>query len=97
MSKGKSSNTNFDVEDLFELANIAFAVEIALAVARKDTSVVQIKNKQDLCQVLTNRETLGKVLEQGLITYYLIKRHSMIHLGSNNYRKITGTKSWIIL
>ena len=63
--KGKSSNTNFDVEDLFELANIAFAVEIALAVARKDTSVVQIKNKQDLCHVLTNRETLSKILEQG--------------------------------
>ena len=64
--KGKSSNARFDVEDLFELANMAFAVEIALAVARKDTSAIQIKNKQDLYQVLTNREMLDMVLEQGL-------------------------------
>ena len=45
---------------------MAFAVEIALAVARKDTSTVQIKNKQDLYQVLTNREMFDMVLEQGL-------------------------------
>ena len=32
---GKRSDTKFDVEDLFELASIAFAIEIALAVARK--------------------------------------------------------------
>ena len=63
--KGKRSDTKFDVDDLFELANMAFAVEIALAVARKDTSVVQIKNKQDLYHALTNRETLSKILEQG--------------------------------
>ena len=56
MMKGKSSNAKFDVEDLFELAKIAFAVEIALAVARKDTSAIQIKNKQDLYQALTDRE-----------------------------------------
>jgi hypothetical protein len=63
--KGKVSNTKFDV-DLFELANMAFTVEIALAVARKDSSVVQIKNKQDLYQVLTNREMFVVLLEQGL-------------------------------
>jgi hypothetical protein len=28
------------------LANVAFAVEVALAVARKDSSAVQIKNKE---------------------------------------------------
>ena len=66
MKNGKSSNAKFDVEDLFELANIVFAVEIALAVARKDTSVVQIKNKQDLYQALTNREMFDMALEQGL-------------------------------
>ena len=44
---------------------MAFAVEIALAVARKDTSAIQIKNKQDLYQVLTNREMFNKILEQG--------------------------------
>ena len=35
---------------------MAFAVEIALAVARRDTSAIQIKNKQDLYHALTNRE-----------------------------------------
>jgi len=48
------------------LAKMAFAVEIAFAVARKDTSSVQIKNKQDLYQALTNRETFDMVLDQGL-------------------------------
>ncbi|MGA9845722.1 MAG: hypothetical protein WBQ25_25765, partial [Nitrososphaeraceae archaeon] len=51
---------------LFELANMAFVVEIALAVARKDTSNIQIKNKQDLYQALTNREMFDLMLEQGL-------------------------------
>ena len=45
---------------------MAFAVEIALAVARKDTSAIQIKNKQDFYQALTNREMFDMVLEQGL-------------------------------
>ena len=64
--KGKSSNARFDVEGLFEVAKMAFAVEIALAAARKDTSAIQIKNKQDLYQVLTHQEMLDTVLEQGL-------------------------------
>ena len=63
---GKPSDTKFDVNDLFELANMAFAVEIALAVARKDNSTVQIKSKKDLYQALTNREMFDMVLEQGL-------------------------------
>ena len=54
------------MDDLFDLANMAFAVEIALAVARKDTSAIQIKNKQDLYRALTNREMLDMILEQGL-------------------------------
>ncbi len=41
-------------------------MEIALAVARKDSSAVQIKNKQYLYQALTNREMFDMVLEQGL-------------------------------
>ena len=45
---------------------MAFAVEISLAVARKDSSTVQIKNKQDLYQVLTNREMFDMILQQGL-------------------------------
>jgi hypothetical protein len=63
--KGKGSDARFNVEDLFDLARMAFAIEIALAVARKETSGLQIKNKQDLYQVLTNREKFDMVLKQG--------------------------------
>ena len=63
---GKSSSAKFDVEDLFELASIAFVVEIALAVARKDLYDIQIKTKQDLYRALTNREMLDMILEQGI-------------------------------
>ena len=63
-----SGNTKkkFDVEDLFELEKMVFAVEIALAIARKDTSAVQIRNKQELYHALTDRDTLYKILEQAL-------------------------------
>ena len=37
IEKGKES-ARFNIEDLYELASMAFAVEISLAVARKDTS-----------------------------------------------------------
>jgi hypothetical protein len=48
------------------LTSVAFAVEISLAVARQDTSSVQINNEQDLYRALTNREMLDRILEQGL-------------------------------
>ncbi len=64
--KGKESDARFNVEDLFDLAKMAFAVEISLAVARKDSSAVQIKNEQDLYRALTNREISDMILEQGL-------------------------------
>jgi hypothetical protein len=63
--KGKESDARFGVDDLYDLASMAFAVEIALAVARKYTSAIQIKNKQDLYQVLTDREMFDTLLEQG--------------------------------
>ncbi len=64
--KKKEADATFNVEDLFELDSMAFAVEIALAVARKDSSTVQIRNKQDLYRALTNREMLDMILQQGL-------------------------------
>ena len=64
--KGKKSDAMFNVGDLFDLANMAFAVEISLAVARKDTSSIQIKNKRELYEALTNREIFDMILEQGL-------------------------------
>ena len=57
-----SRNTKFNVEDLFELSNMAFAVEFAIAGARKDISAIHIENKQDLYQVLTNREMFDMIL-----------------------------------
>ena len=71
--KGKLSDAKFDVEDLFELANMAFAV------ARKDTSGLRIKNKQDLYQALTNREIFDKMLEQG-IDYVLSDKETFSEL-----------------
>ena len=44
---------------------MAFAVIISLTVARKDTSAIQIKNKQDLYQALTDREMFDMIPEQG--------------------------------
>ncbi|MGC2383302.1 MAG: hypothetical protein WA631_09380 [Nitrososphaeraceae archaeon] len=63
--KGKVSNTKFDVEDLFNLAKMPFAVEIALAKARKEDAMIRIKSKEDLLHALTETETFGKILEQG--------------------------------
>jgi len=42
---------------------MAFAVEISLAIARKDISSTQIKDKQGLYQALTNREMFDMILE----------------------------------
>lgn len=61
-----NSDARSNVEDLFDLANMVFAVEISLAVAGKDTSYIQIKNEQDLYRALTNRVMLDLVLKQGL-------------------------------
>ena len=58
-------DTPFDVDDLFSLRELAFAVEISLAKARKDDSEIGIKNKEELLHALTDKETFGKILEQG--------------------------------
>ena len=59
-------DTRLNLEDLFDLDNMAFAVEISLAVARNDTSYVQIKNEQDLYRLPINREIFDMILKQGL-------------------------------
>ena len=61
---------------------MAFVVEIALAVARKDTSNIQIKDKQDLYQALTNREMFDAMLEQGLD--YVLSYITKLKLNDNN-------------
>ncbi|HEY7078578.1 MAG TPA: hypothetical protein VH500_02685 [Nitrososphaeraceae archaeon] len=61
-----NSDARSNVEDLFDLANMVFAVEISLAVAGKDTSSIQIKSEQDLYRALKDRVMLDLVLKQGL-------------------------------
>jgi hypothetical protein len=43
---------------------MAFLVEIALAKARKDDSKIQIRDKQDLLYVPTDRDTFARTLQQ---------------------------------
>jgi hypothetical protein len=57
---------SIDVDQLFQLSEIAFLVELAFATAEKDTSKIQIKNVQDVYNALTVRETFDKLLQQGL-------------------------------
>ena len=61
----KSKDQKFDVEDLFQLERMSSAVEILLAKARYNDSKTQLKSKGDLYNVLTERKTFIKILEQG--------------------------------
>jgi hypothetical protein len=59
------ANSNFEVEDLFRVERMAFAVEIALAKARKEDSRIRVRDKEELLHALTDKEILTKILEQG--------------------------------
>jgi hypothetical protein len=48
------------------LSEIAFAVELALAKAQDEDSLFGIKSAEDVFHVLTDKEVLEKVLQQGL-------------------------------
>ena len=48
-------NTNFNIEGLFSLERMAFAVEIALAKARKEDSRIMIQNKEELLHAVCQR------------------------------------------
>ncbi|MFZ0345633.1 MAG: hypothetical protein WAL24_10805 [Nitrososphaeraceae archaeon] len=63
----KDNNTKKpDVDYLFHLSELAFAVELALAIAREVDSVLRIRNAEDVYKVLIDKEVLEKVLQQGL-------------------------------
>jgi hypothetical protein len=55
-----------DVDSLFHLSELAFAVELALAKSREEDSVFCIKSAEDVYKVLTDKEALEKVMQQGL-------------------------------
>jgi hypothetical protein len=55
-----------DVDFLFYLSKLAFAVELALAKAQEEDSVFRIMSAADAYEALTNKEILEMVLQQGL-------------------------------
>jgi hypothetical protein len=61
----KDSNS-CDIDDLFLFSQYARRVESALIKARKENSIVTIKNVEDIYNALTDKETLDKVLLHGL-------------------------------
>jgi hypothetical protein len=67
-SKGNSiigiTNTYFDVNDLFRLQKMAFAIEISLAKTRKEDSRIKVLNKEELLHALTDKEVFAKIIEQ---------------------------------
>ena len=79
-------NSKFNVEDLFKLQKIAFAVEISLAKARKEDSRIRVRNKEELRLALTDKKSLARILEQGTeagevgeyIRTYLAENHDYI-------------------
>ena len=62
---GKDDNIKRpDVDYLFYLSEIAFAVELALAKATEQDSIFKIRSVQDVYHILTDKETLEKVLNK---------------------------------
>jgi hypothetical protein len=59
-------SNSYDVDYLFLLKFYCSAIESALIKARKANSIVPIKNAEDIYNALTDRETLDKLLQQGL-------------------------------
>jgi hypothetical protein len=66
-NKQEAEAKSIDVDQLFQLSEIAFLVELAFATAQeKDTSKIPIKNRQDVYNALTDRNKFDKLLQQGL-------------------------------
>ena len=66
MAKDNNRIEKPNVDYLFYLSELAFAVELALAKAQEEDSVFRIRSTEDIYHVLTDKETLEKVLDQGL-------------------------------
>ena len=64
---GKDDNTKRpDVDYSFYLSEIAFAIELALTKATEQDLIFKIRSVEDVYHILTDKETLEKVLQQGL-------------------------------
>jgi len=72
-----------DVNYLFYLSELAFAVELALAKAQEEDSMFRIKSAEVVYQVLTNKEALEKVLQQGLKEEHMQYKDRIVELFVN--------------
>ena len=79
---------NPDVDYLFYLSELAFAVELALARAQEKDSVFLVNSAQDAYHILTNREILEKVLQQGLKEEHVQYKDRIVELFMNIKDKI---------
>jgi hypothetical protein len=57
---------SYDIDDLFLFSAYALKVELAFIKAINEKSTVSIMNVEDIYNALTERETLDKLLQQGL-------------------------------
>ena len=78
-----NQDKSLDVEYLFHLSELAFAVELALAKAQEEDSVFRIKSAEDVYQVLTNKEILEKILQQGLKEEHMQYKDGIVELFMN--------------
>ena len=62
----EEDSNSIDVDYLFLLSAYSYRVELAFIEARKEKSIIPIKNVEDIYNALTDRETLDKLLQQGL-------------------------------
>jgi hypothetical protein len=62
----EEDSNSIDVDYLFLLSAYSYTVELAFIEARKEKSIIPIKNVEDIYNALTDRETLDKLLQQGL-------------------------------
>jgi hypothetical protein len=83
-----SVHNKLDVDYLFYLSELAFAVELALAKAQEEDSVFRIRNAADAYKALTNLETLKKVLHQGLKEEHMKYKDEILNILTNMKDKI---------
>ena len=57
-------NSPSTVINMFKLEEMAFAVEISFAKARKEESMIKVRDKEELLYALTDKETFTKILNR---------------------------------
>ena len=78
-----STARKHDVDYLFYLSELAFAVELALAKAQQEDSIFRIKSAKDVYHVLTDKEALEKILQQGLKEEHMQYKDRIVELFMN--------------